>query len=66
VKGTTITNFTDKSTQKTLRKPEIQLREFKDQNTNKRVETWFKNIKATEVNLNGRLNADTMILKVFK
>jgi hypothetical protein len=66
VKGTTITNFTDKSTQKTLRKPEIQLREFKDQNTNKRIETWFKNIKATEIQLNGRLNAETMILKVFK
>jgi hypothetical protein len=66
VKGTTIINFTDKSTQKTLRKPEIQLREFKDQNTQKRIETWFKNIKATEINLNGRLNADTMILKVFK
>jgi DNA-directed RNA polymerase beta' subunit len=66
VKGTSIGNFTDKSTQKTLRKPEIQLREFKEQNTNKRVETWFKNIKATEVNLNGRLNAEIMILKVFK
>ena len=66
VKGTSITNFTDKSTQKTLRKPELQLREFKEQNTNKRVETWFKNIKATEIALNGRLNAETMILKVFK
>jgi hypothetical protein len=66
VKGTSITNFTDKSTQKTLRKPEIQMREFKEQNTNKRVETWFKNIKATEIQLNGRLNADVMILKVFK
>jgi len=66
VKGTTIGNYTDKSTQKTLRKPEIQLREFKDQNTQKRVETWIKNIRATEIGLNGRLNADTMILKVFK
>jgi hypothetical protein len=66
VKGTSIGNFTDKSTQKTLRKPELQMREFKEQNTNKRVETWFKNIKATEVQLNGRLNAETMILKVFK
>lgn len=66
VKGTTITNFTDKSTQKTLRKPEIQLREFKEQNTTRRIETWFKNIKATEIQLNGRLNAETMILKVFK
>jgi hypothetical protein len=66
VKGTSIGNFTDKSTQKTLRKPELQLRDFKDQNTNRRVEAWFKNIKATEINLNGRLNAETMILKVFK
>jgi hypothetical protein len=66
VKGTTIGNFTDKSTQKTLRKPEIQLREFKEQNTQKRIETWVKNIKATEVPLNGRINADIMILKVFK
>ena len=66
VKGTTIGNYTDKSTQKTLRKPEVQLREFKDQNTQKRVETWFKNIKATEVALNGRINAEIMILKVFK
>lgn len=66
VKGTSIGNFTDKSVQKTLRKPEIQLREFKDQNTQKRAETWIKNIKATEIVLNGRLNAETMILKVFK
>ena len=29
VKGTTISNFTDKSMQKTLRKPEVQLREVK-------------------------------------
>jgi DNA-directed RNA polymerase beta' subunit len=66
VKGTSIDNFTDKSTQKTLRKPEVQLREFKDQNTQKRVETWIKNIKATEIVLNGRVNAEVMILKVFK
>ena len=66
VKGTSIGNFTEKSTQKTLRKPEIQLRDFKEQNTNKRIETWYKNIKATEIKLNGRLNEDTMILKVFK
>ena len=66
VKGTSIDNFTEKSTQKTLRKPEIQLREFKEQNTQKRVETWIGNIKATEVALNGRINAEVMILKVFK
>jgi len=66
VKGTSIGNFTAKSTQKTLRKPELQLREFKDQNTQKRVTDWFAKIKATEIALNGRLNAETMILKVFK
>jgi DNA-directed RNA polymerase beta' subunit len=49
-----------------LRKPETQLKEFKDQNTLKRVDTWLKNIKATEVPLNGRVNAEIMILKVFK
>jgi len=42
------------------------LREFKEQNTQKRVETWIGNIKATEVALNGRINAEVMILKVFK
>lgn len=66
VKGTSLTDFTDKSTQKTLRKPPEQLKEFKEQNTQKRVETWFKTIKTTEVALNGRFNEDTVILKVFK
>jgi len=66
VKGTTIGNYTDKSVQKTLRKPEMQIREFKEQNTQRRVETWIKNIKATEIALSGRINAETMILKVFK
>lgn len=66
VKGTTITNFTEKSTQKTLRKPEVQLREFKEQNTANRVNSWFGKIKATEIALNGRVNADVIILKVFK
>jgi len=66
VKGTSITEFTEKSFQKTLRKPEVQLKEFKDQNTQKRVETWFGKIKATETVLNGRMNEEIMILRVFK
>jgi hypothetical protein len=66
VKGTSIIDFTEKSFQKTLRKPDIQLKEFKEQNTQKRIETWFQKIKATETMLNGRMNADIMILKVFK
>jgi DNA-directed RNA polymerase beta' subunit len=66
VKGTSIIDFTEKSFQKTLRKPDVQLKEFKEQNTQKRIETWFQKIKATETILNGRMNADIMILKVFK
>lgn len=66
VKGTSITEFTDKSFQKTLRKPLEQLKEFKEQNTQKRVETWFDKIKTTGVALNGRLNEDIVILKTFK
>lgn len=66
VKGTSILEFTAKSTQKTLRKPEVQLREFKEQNTNKRIEAWFAKIKATETVMNGRMNEEIMILKVFK
>ena len=66
VKGTSIIDYSDKSFQKTLRKPADQLREFKEQNTQKRVTDWFGKIKATETILNGRMNADIMILKVFK
>ena len=67
VKGTTVTNFTDKSTQKTLRKPAEQLKAFKDLNTQKRMQTWLeKDVKTTEIKLNGRFNEDTIILKVYK
>jgi len=66
VKGTTITDFTEKSFQRTLRKPELQLKEFKEQNTQKRIETWFSKIKTTETVLNGRMNEDIVLLKVFK
>jgi hypothetical protein len=67
VKGTTVTNFTDKSVQKTLRKPAEQLKAFKDMNTQKRSQTWFeKEVKTTEIKLNGRFNEDVVILKVYK
>jgi Tol biopolymer transport system component len=67
VKGTSLTEFSDKSSQKTLRKPAEQIKEYKEQNTQKRVETWFtKSIKTTETALNGRFNEDIIILKVFK
>jgi len=67
VKGTSITNFTDKSTQKTVRKPAEQLKAFKDMNTQKRMQTYFeKDVKTTEIKLNGRFNEETVILKVYK
>jgi DNA-directed RNA polymerase beta' subunit len=66
VKGTSIINFTEKSMQKTLRKPAEQIKEFKEQNTQKRVFDWFSKIKATDILLNGRINAEIMILKVLK
>lgn len=67
VKGTSITEFTEKSFQKTLRKPAEQLKEFKEQNTQKRVETWFaKSVKTTETVCNGRMSAEIVVLKVFK
>jgi hypothetical protein len=67
VKGTSLVNFTEKSMQKTLRKPPEQIKEFKDQNTQRRFETWFaKGVKTTETALNGRFSEDTVILKVYK
>lgn len=67
VKGTSITNFTEKSVQKTLRKPAEQLKAFKDLNTQKRAQTWMeKDVKTTEIKLNGRFNEETVILKVYK
>jgi len=67
IKGTTLLNYTEKSSQKTLRKPLEQLKELKDQNTQKRVETWYtKSVKTTETMLNGRFSEDTIILRVFK
>jgi hypothetical protein len=67
VKGTSIIDYTEKSFQKTLRKPDVQLKEFKEQNTQKRFETWFsKNIKTTETSCNGRMNEDIIVLKIYK
>ncbi len=67
VKGTSLQNYTDKSVQKTLRKPPEQLKDFKEQNTQKRFQTWFdKSVKTTETALNGRISLDVIILKVFK
>ena len=66
VKGTTLLNFSSKSLQKTLRKPDEQLKDLKDQNTQRRTEAWFAKVKTTEMALTGRLNSDIVLFKVFK
>ena len=67
VKGSSIVDFTEKSVQKTFRKPAEQVNEFKEQTTQKRFEMWFaKNVKTTETVLNGRLGEDVVILKAYK
>jgi hypothetical protein len=64
VKGTSITGFDGiKSVQKTLRKPEDQLKEFKA--AGKVVlRKFLEDIKAVDIKLNGRINEDTILLKV--
>lgn len=66
VKGTTITGFAiDTSVQKTLRKPEEKLKEFKDSGKIK-LRTYMDNINAVDIKLNGRINTDTIILKAVR
>ncbi len=64
VKGTSITGFDEfKSVAKTLRKPEEQLKEFKA--AGKVVlRKFLDDIKAVDIKLNGRINEDTILLKV--
>lgn len=66
VKGTSLVGFdTEKSVQKTLRKPEETLKKFKS--TGKvGLRKFMDEIKTTDTKLSGRLNADTVILKVQK
>lgn len=64
VKGTAITGFNEaKSVQKTLRKPEVQLKDFLGAGKIE-LRKFMDNIKATEIKLNGRINLDTVLLKV--
>ena len=64
VKGTTIIGFNEKeSIQKTLRKPEEQLKAFK--NAGKvALRKFLDEINTTDIKLNGRCNPDTVLLKV--
>ena len=64
VKGTTVTGFDEhKSVAKTLRKPEEQLKEFKSAGK-VALRKFLDDIKAVDIKLNGRINEDTILLKV--
>jgi len=64
VKGASVQGFDpEKSTQKTLRKPEEQLAEFMKCGPVK-SKTFFSEIKSMEIALTGRINTDTVLLKV--
>jgi hypothetical protein len=63
VKGTTIIGYDEKlSVQKTLRKPEEQVKEFKGAGK-VALRTFLDVIKTTDTMLNGRCNLDTILLK---
>lgn len=63
VKGTGLIGYDEtKSIQKTLRKPEETLKEFKKAGK-VRLRTFMDDIKTTDIKLNGRFNSDTIILK---
>ena len=64
VKGTTITNFDEfKSIQKTIRKPEEKLKEFKAAGK-VQLRKFLEDINATDTKMNGRINEETILLKV--
>ena len=64
VKGTTITGFNEHtSVQKTVRKPEDKLKEFKAAGK-VQLRKFLEDINATDTKMNGRINEDTILLKV--
>lgn len=64
VKGTTITGFDENaSIQKTLRKPEEKLKEFKSAGK-VALRKFLDDINATDTKMNGRINEDTILLKM--
>jgi hypothetical protein len=64
VKGTTIINFDEtKSVQKTLRKPAEQLKEFKAAGK-VQLRKFLEEINAVDTKMNGRINEETILLKV--
>jgi len=65
IKGTTITGFSESaSVQKTIRKPEEKLKEFKAAGK-VQLRKFLEDINATDTRMNGRINEDTVLLKVL-
>jgi hypothetical protein len=66
VKGTSIKGFDEEnSIQKTLRKPEEQLKEFANSGPKKVVEV-FDGIKTMGTKLNGRVNSEVILLRAVR
>jgi hypothetical protein len=66
VKGTALQNWSpDKSKQKTLRKPDEQIKDLLSSGKVK-LRSFLDSIKAKEQNVNGRINIDTIILKIIR
>lgn len=66
LKGTTLLNFNEEtSVQKTIRKPENLLHDF-IKSTKITMKKTFASVSAVEQALTGRINSDTLLLKIFK
>ncbi|NBP58008.1 hypothetical protein EBU71_16015, partial [bacterium] len=64
IKGTTITGFNeDLSVQKTIRKPDDKLKEFKSAGK-VALRKFLEDINAVDTKMNGRISEDTLLLKV--
>jgi hypothetical protein len=64
VKGTTIIGFDEhKSVQKTIRKPEEKLKEFKSAGKIA-LRKFLEDINSTDTKMNGRINEETILLKI--
>ena len=63
IKGTTIVGYDEhKSIQKTIRKPDDKLKEFKSAGKIL-LRKFLDDINATDTKLNGRINEDIILLK---
>lgn len=66
IKGTTLLNFNEEtSVQKTIRKPENMIHDF-IKSTKLTMKKTFAAVNAVEQALTGRINSDTILLKIIK